>query len=109
MQISPWAAIALNAAYAVLTGLTVPLVDSLGFPGHDTQIVAWAGVMGVVLNIVLHAYSSSQPGPASPPDPKVVQDATAVANLPPNAPATAVQIAKAIASRAIADHKVGQS
>ena len=109
MQISPWAAIALNALYAVLMGLTVPLVDALGFPGHDTQIVAWAGVLAIPLNLVLHLFSSSKPGPAAPADPPVVIAATTVANLPPNAPAPAVQVAKAIATRAVADHKVDQS
>jgi hypothetical protein len=105
MQISPWMAIALNALYAVLTGLTVPVVDSLGFGGHDAQIVAWAGIAAVPLNMILHAYSSSQPGPAAPADPPIVRDAQAVADLPPNAPATAVQIAKSIAVRAVADHQ----
>jgi hypothetical protein len=105
MQISPWAAIALNALYAVMTGLTVPVVDSLGFTGHDAQIVAWAGLAAIPLNMVLHAYSSSEPGPAAPADPSVVQAATAVANLPLTAPATAVQVAKAIATRAIANHQ----
>ena len=104
MQISPWAAIALNALWAVLTGLTVPVVDALGFSGHGEQIVAWAGVLAVPLNIILHAYSSSQPGPAAPPDPPVVKDAQALANMPPDAPASAIQVAKAIAVRAVADH-----
>jgi hypothetical protein len=107
MQISPWAAIALNALYAVLTGLTVPVVDLLGFTGHDAQIVAWAGIAAVPLNIVLHAFSSSQPGPAAPADSPVVQAATVVANLPVGAKETSpqVEIAKAIATRAIADHQ----
>ena len=76
MEISPWASIALNALYAVLMGLTVPLVDALGFPGHDTQIVAWAGVLAIPLNLVLHSFSSSQPGIPRPPDPPVVVAAT---------------------------------
>ena len=107
MEISPWASIALNALYAVLMGLTVPLVDALGFPGHDTQIVAWAGVLAIPLNLVLHSFSSSQPGPAAPADPPVVVAATNVANLPPNAPETSprVIVAKSIATRAIADHQ----
>ena len=104
MEISPWAAIALNALYAVLMGLTVPLVDALGFPGHGGQIVAWAGVLAVPINIVLHAFSSSQPGPASPPDPRVVMAAAAVAALPPDASETSIQIAKSIATRAIVAH-----
>lgn len=105
MQISPWLAIGLNALYAVLTGLTIPVVDALGFPGYDARIVAWAGIASVPLNMVLHAFSSSQPGPAAPADPPVVQAAQAVANLPPSAPANAVQIAKAIATRTVQDHK----
>lgn len=106
MEISPWMAIALNALYAVLTGLTVPVVDSLGFPGHDAQVVAWAGILAVPLNMILHAYSSSIPGPAAPADPPVVQAATRVASLPPDAPESSpqVQIAKAIATRAVQDH-----
>lgn len=105
MEINPWMAIGLNALYAVLMGLTVPLVDALGFSGHDTQVVAWAGVLAIPLNLVLHSFSSSKPGPAAPADPPVVQAATVVANLPPNASAPAVQVAKAIATRAIDEHK----
>ena len=107
MQISPWAAIALNALYAVLTGLTVPLVDALGFQGHGDQIVAWAGVLAVPLNMILHAYSSSQPGPAAPPDSKVVQAATVVANIPPNTPEWSQQVkdAKTAATKAVLEHK----
>lgn len=107
MEISPWMALALNAAYAVLTGLTVPVVDSLGFGGHDAQIVAWAGIAALPLNMLLHAFSSSTPGPAAPADPPVVKAAETVAALPPNTPETSprVIIAKAIATKAIADHQ----
>ena len=88
-------------------GLTVPLVDALGFSGHDTQIVAWAGVLAIPLNLVLHSFSSSKPGPAAPADSPVVQAATVVADLPKNAPESSPQvvIAKAIATRAVADHQ----
>jgi hypothetical protein len=105
MQISPWASIGLNVLYAILTGLTIPLVDALGFPHYDAQIVAWAGLMAVPMNIILHSYSSSQPGPAAPADPPVVLAAQTVAALPSDAPETSIKIAKAIATRAIADHK----
>lgn len=107
MQFDPLEQIALNAAYALLMGLTVPLVDALGFAGHDTQIVAWAGVVAIPLNIFLQAYSSSKPGPAAPQDPKVVVAATVVANLPPNAPEWSQQVknAKAVAVQAVAEHK----
>jgi hypothetical protein len=107
VQISPWAALALNALYLLLTGLTLPIVDSLGFGNHDAQVVAWAGFLAIPLNMLMHAFSSSTPGPAAPADPPVVKAAQAVADLPPNVPETSprVVIAKAIATRAIADHQ----
>lgn len=106
MEISPWTAISANALYVVLTGLTVPVVDALGFTGHSAQIVAWAGIIAVPLNMVLHAFSSSIPGPAAPADPPVVKAAQVVADLPPNAPENSpqVQLAKAIAKKAVQDH-----
>jgi hypothetical protein len=107
MQINPLEQIGLTAAYAVLTGLTVPVVDALGFPGHDTQIVAWAGIVAIPLAVVMQAYSSSKPGPLAPADPPVVVAATVVANLPPNAPEWSQQVknAKAVATQAVVDHK----
>jgi hypothetical protein len=105
MQLNPWMAIGLNALYAILTGLTVPVIDSLGFTGHDAQIVAWAGILAVPLNMVLHAYSSNQPGPLAPVNPPVVQAATALAALPAGAPASAVRDAKATATAAVAEHQ----
>lgn len=107
MQFNPWVSIGLNVLYAVLAGLTIPVVDSLGFSAHDAQIVTWAGIGILVLNVVLHAYSSSVPGPAAPADPPVVKAATAVANLPPNAPewSPQVKLAKAMALRAVTDHQ----
>jgi hypothetical protein len=105
MQISPWASIALNVLYAVLASLTIPVVDSLGFAAHDAQIVTWAGIGLLVLNVVLHAFSSSTPGPAAPADPPVVQAATVVANLPQNAPTLRVQLAKSMARQAVEDHQ----
>ena len=108
MQISPWAAIALNALYAVLTGLTVPLVDAMGFHGYDARIVAWAGVLAVPLNMILPRISSTHAwARLRHHDPPMVVAATAVANLPPNLPETSprVIVAKAIATKAIADHE----
>jgi hypothetical protein len=104
-QIDPWMAIGLNAAYAVLTGLTVPVVDALGFPGHDVQVVAWAGIAAVPLNMILHAFSSSEPGPAAPADTPAVQAATVVANLPVDAKPSQIAAAKSVATQAIADQK----
>jgi hypothetical protein len=107
MEISPWAALALNVVYAVLAGLTIPVVDSLGFASHDTQIVAWALIGVIVMNAILHGYSAPLPGPLAPPVPPVVKAAQAVADLPPNTPETSprVVIAKAVATRAIAEHQ----
>jgi hypothetical protein len=77
MQISPWGAIGLNCAYGILTGLTLPAVDALGFSGHDTVILAWAGLIAIPLNAILHAISSSTPGPLAPPDSPAVKAAMA--------------------------------
>jgi hypothetical protein len=88
----------------MLTGLTVPVVDSLGFVGHDAQIVAWAGIAAIPLNMILHAISSSEPGPAAPPDSRVVVAASELAALPKNASPTDVQIAKAAVDRAVLNH-----
>lgn len=81
MKISPWAAIALNILYGILTGLTLPVVDQLGFTGHDTQILAWAGLLAIPLNGIMHAIASSSPGPLAPADPPSVVAAQKVADL----------------------------
>ena len=58
-------AIALNAGYAVLTGLTVrSSITRLPRSRRANRRVG--GIAAVPLNIVLHAYSSSQPGPITP-------------------------------------------
>jgi hypothetical protein len=80
MEISPKLSIWLNIAYGLLTGLTTATVDALGFSGHETQIIAWAGIIAIVLNGVLHGFSNSTPGPLAPPDPAVVVAAQAVAD-----------------------------
>jgi hypothetical protein len=79
-QINPSVAIGLNVAYAILTGLSIPTLNALGFTASASQILAWAGMIALVLNAVLHGYSSSQPGPLAPPDPLIVRQATAAAN-----------------------------
>ncbi len=78
MQIPPWTAIGLNAVYAVLTGLTVPVATSLGFGAQAPQVVAWAALAAIPLNIVLHAFSSSAPGPLAPADSPAVVAATKI-------------------------------
>ena len=105
MEINPWTAIALNALYAVLMGLTVPVVDALGFTGHDAQIVAWAGVAAVPINLILHAFSAPVAGPAAPPPPPVVKAANALAALPPDAGRGQVELAKTRLKAAVEDHQ----
>lgn len=72
-----------------------------------TAIVAICQVLVSVLGIFMSAFSSSAPGPLAPQDPAVVKAATAVANLPLNAPEWSPQVkaAKSIATQAVADHK----
>lgn len=64
----PKYAIWLNVAYAVLTGLTAPMLQAAGI-AHAEQVIAWAALIAMPLNIVLHAVSSTAPGPLAPPDP----------------------------------------
>lgn len=104
MQISPWESIALNAAYAVITGLTIPVVQQLGFGDHAAQIVAWAGLAAVPLNMALHALTNSSPGPLAPPDAPAVVAAQKLVDLPVNTPAPEVAVAKAEAKQAIDNH-----
>jgi hypothetical protein len=77
MEISPWEAIGLNCAYGILTGLSLPIIDALGFGSHDTVILAWAGIVAIPLNAILHGLSSSVPGPLAPPDSPAVKAAMA--------------------------------
>jgi hypothetical protein len=83
--ISPTAAIWINIVYALLTGLTIPTLNALGFTAHAPLILAWAGIIAVILNGILHGFSSSDPGPAVQADPKVVKAAAALADLPATA------------------------
>ena len=68
MQLDPKIAIWLNIAYQLLTGITAPTLQTLGI-ANATQFVAIAEALAAVVNIVLHAYSSTQPGPLAPKDP----------------------------------------
>lgn len=86
MQLNPNVAIGLNIAYVVVTGLSIPVLNTLGFTANAPVILAWAGMGGVVINAILHAYSSSQPGPLAPPDPPAVVAATVAAAPPKAAP-----------------------
>lgn len=104
LQISPWEAIGLNAAYVTLTGLSLPVVSALGFSDHASQIVAWAGLVAIPLNLALHAISNSTPGPLAPPDAPVVIAAQKVADLPSDAGPIKIEQTKAAAVAAVDNH-----
>jgi hypothetical protein len=80
-SINPNVAIALNIAYGILAGLSIPTLNALGFTTDASAILAWAGMVSLVLNGILHGYSSSVPGPLAPPDSPAVIRAMA---LPPS-------------------------
>lgn len=106
MQLSPKVAIWLNVILVLLTAISTGTLSFSGVvsPATATQIVAYAGVAVTVLNLVLHAYTNSTPGPLAPPDPPVVKAATVLADLPANAPLSLVQQTKAMVNDAVADH-----
>lgn len=78
-QINPNTAIALNIVLGVLSALSAPTIHSLGFTADTSVILAWDGMVCLVLNGVLHGYSSSTPGPLAPPDPPSVKAAAVLA------------------------------
>ena len=65
MMIDPKTALWLNVAYAVLTGLTAPMLQAAGI-AHAEQVIGIAALLAMPLNIVLHAVSSPLAGPAVP-------------------------------------------
>ena len=67
MNMDPKVAIWLNIAFAVLTGLSAPALQAAGIV-DASQVVAVAALVAMPLNIILHAYSSSTPGPLASPD-----------------------------------------
>jgi hypothetical protein len=78
VSIDPRTAMIIKIVIAILTAITTGTLSLTGLvsAATATQIVALASVGTVVLGIVMSAYSSSQPGPAAPPDPKAVVAAT---------------------------------
>lgn len=80
MQISPKVSILLNIIYGVLTLLSVPILNSLGFTDNASVIYAWALFGAGFVNLVLHAFTNSQPGPFSPQDPDIVKAVAAGAS-----------------------------
>ena len=68
MQLDPKIALWLNIAYQVLTSITAPTLQAFGV-ADATKVIAIAEAIAGALNIVLHAYSSTLPGPLAPKDP----------------------------------------
>jgi hypothetical protein len=62
MQMDPKVAIWLNIAYQILTGVTATMLSSFGV-ADASHVVAICESLAGVINIVLHAFSSSTPGP----------------------------------------------
>lgn len=107
MEISPKASIWINVILAILTALSTGALSLSGIvsPTTATQIVAFAGVGATILNLIMHSYASSTPGPAAPADPPVVVAAQKVADLPTNASAGMITATKAAAEAAVAGHQ----
>jgi hypothetical protein len=88
-SVSPTLAIWLNIAYIALSGLSIPVLNSLGFTTNAPVILAWSSMVGLILNAIMHGFSSSTPGPLAPPDSPAVQAATAKQDFlqtPPKGP-----------------------
>jgi hypothetical protein len=85
MGIDPKLAIWLNVAYAILTALSIPMLEAMGFKTHASVILAWTGFIAIFLNAVLHGFSSNAPGPAARQDPPVVKAAKKLDGLTANA------------------------
>jgi hypothetical protein len=66
MQLDPKTAMWLNVIYACLTGVTAAGLEAAGIP-HATQIIGVVAMVAMPLNIILHAFSSTQQGPLAPP------------------------------------------
>lgn len=101
----------INAAVAICGA--VSLIGIGAFPDYIPSAIAkgifqTASFIFLVyggLNSAGNFLSSSKPGALAPPDPPVVKAAQAVADLKPSAPPLSVEIAKAIATRAVEDHR----
>ena len=67
--IDPSVAMWINIAVMTLGGVSAASLAAMGVP-HAEQVAAIVAFLMIPLNAVLHAYSSTQPGPGAPPDPK---------------------------------------
>ncbi len=69
MQLDPKIALWLNIIYQVITGISAPTLQAFGI-ADATKVAAILESIAGVLNIVMHAYSSTVPGPLAPQDVK---------------------------------------
>lgn len=75
-SIPPNVAAILMLAYSSLGLLSVPVLQALGFTTNAATIYAWATLLGGVLGIAMHLFSSTAPGVLAP------QDNTQQASIP---------------------------
>ena len=61
-MLAPSIAIWLNILYAILTGLSAAALQTAGV-SNANEVVAIAALIAMPINVILHAYSSPQPGP----------------------------------------------
>ena len=62
MNLDPKISMWLNIAYAVLTGISGPMLQAAGIANAE-HVIAWMAIAAVPLNIILHAYSAPTSGP----------------------------------------------
>lgn len=91
MQIDPRTAIWLNIIYAIVTGVSAPSLQAAGV-AHAEQFVAIMALVALPLNVIIHAFSSSAPGPLAPPD----------AGTPPSPPKVNAHYGATLAALALA-------
>ncbi len=75
MQLGPVLSIWLNVAYIIATTATASVLQQMGVANFQA-VAAYAGFIAVILNGVMHAFSSSVPGPLAPPDSPLIKAAT---------------------------------
>jgi|SRR5579859_869512 len=107
MKIDPKVAIWINVIVALLTLISSGGLSLAGLvsPTVAGEIVTISGTALAVINAVMHAFSSSTPGPLAPADPPVVTAAKNLAELPPTASPNQVATAKKIATVEVEEHQ----
>lgn len=106
LEIDPRIAIYVKISLTVLNLVANGSISLAGAvsPQTATAIVAVCQILITLLGALMTAYSSSAPGPLAPADPKVVQAATKLADLPPGSMPRTVTEAKNAVMAAVNDH-----